>query len=70
MLARVYLSNDVRSPPFISNRLLKTELEVSSRPRAVALVVAFAPTDTRDAEGKPSSSAALYRVMKEGLEHE
>ena len=70
MLARVYLSNDVGSSPLISNRLLKTELEVSSRPRAVALVVVFTPSDTRDSEGKPSSSAALDRVVQEGLEHE
>ena len=62
---------EVRSPEFISSRLLlKVTLELCGRARTVTFVVGHVPTDTEATGEKHAFWTALDRVVKGVSEHE
>ena len=55
---------------FISDRLLKVTLELRGRAKAVTFVVAYAPTETQNANKKHAFWTSLDRVVEEVPKHE
>ena len=49
LAVRTFITRAARPPEFISDRLLKVTLELRGRAKAVAFVVAYAPTETQNA---------------------
>ena len=61
---------EVRSPEFVSDRLLKVAFELCSRARAVTFVDGYVPTHTQAVGKKHDFWTAVNRVVKEVPEHE
>ena len=65
LAVRTSFTRAARPPEFISNRLLKVTLELRVRAKAVTSVVAYAPTETRNASNKYDAFwTSLDRVVK------
>ena len=67
---RTSVTRAARPPDFISDRLLKVTLERWGRAKAVTFVVAYAPTETQNANNKHAFWMSLDRVVEEVPKHE
>ena len=70
LAVRTSITRAARLPEFISDRLLKVTLEVRGRAKAVTFVVAYAPTETQNANRKHAFWTSLDRVVEGVPEHE
>ena len=70
LAVRTSITRPTRPPEFISDRLLKVTLELQGRAEAVTFVVAYAPTETQNANKKHAFWTSLDRVVDEIPKHE
>ena len=70
LAVRTSITRATRPPEFISDRLLKVTLELQGRAKAVTFVVAYAPTETQNANKKHTFWTSLDRVVDEIPKHE
>ena len=70
LAGRTSITRAVRPPEFISGRSLKVTLELRGRAKAVTFFVAFAPTETHNANNKHAFWTTLDRAVKEVPGHE
>ena len=70
LAVRNSIARAARPPEFISDRLLKVTLELRGRAKAVTFVVAYAPTETQNANNKNAFWTSLDRVVEEVPKHE
>ena len=70
LAVRNSITRAARPPEFISDRLLKVTLELRGRAKAVTLVVAYAPTETQNANNKHAFWTSRDRVVEEVHKHE
>ena len=70
LAVRNSIARAARPPEFISDRLLKVTLELRGRAKAVPFVVAYAPTETQNANDKHAFWTSLDRVVEEVPKHE
>ena len=64
------ITRAARPPEFVSDRLLKAILEVRDRAKAVAFVVAYAPTETQSASNNQAFWTTLDRAVQDVAKHE
>ena len=69
LAVRTSIIRAARPPEFISDRLLKVNLELRGLAKAVTFVVAYAPTETQNANNKHAFWTSLDRVVEEVPEH-
>ena len=65
LAVRTSITRAARPPEFISDCLLKVTLELRGRAKAVKFVVAYAPTETQNANKKHAFWTSLDRVVEE-----
>ena len=70
LAVRNSITRAARPPEFISDRLLKVALALRGRAKAVAFVVAYAPTEPQNANIKHAFRTSLDRVVEEVPKHE
>ena len=70
LAVRNSITRAARPPEFISDRLLKVTLELRGRAKAVTFVVAYAPTESQNANNKHAFWTSLDRVVEEVPKHE
>ena len=70
LAVRNSITRAARPPELISDRLIKVTLELRGRAKAVAFVVAYAPTETQNTNNKHAFWTSLHRVVKEVPKHE
>ena len=70
LAVRISITRAVSPPEFISDRLLKVTLERRGRGKAIALFVAYAPTETQNASNKHVFWTILDRAVEEVPRHE
>ena len=70
LAVRTSITRAVRPPEFISDHLLKVTLELRGRAKAVTFVVAYAPTETQNANNKHAFLTSLDRVVEKVPKHE
>ena len=70
LAVRNSITRAARPPEFISDRLLKVTLELRGRAKAVTFVVAYAPTETQNANKKHAFWTSLDRIVEEVPKHE
>ena len=69
LAVRTSITRAARPPEFISDRLLKVTLELRGRAKAVTFFVAYAPTETHNANNKHAFWTTLDRAVKEIPRH-
>ena len=65
LAVRTSIRRAARPPEFISDHLLKVILEVRGRAKAVTFFVAYAPTETQNANNKHAFWTSLDRAVRE-----
>ena len=70
LAVRTSITRAARPPYFISDRLLKVTLELRSRAKAVTFFVAYAPTETHNANNTHAFWTTLDRAVKDVPRHE
>ena len=70
LAVRTSITRAARPPEFITDSLLKVTLELRGRAKAVTFVVAYAPTETKDASNKNAFWTSLDKVVEEVPKHE
>ena len=70
LAVRNSITRAARPPEFISDRLLNVTLELRGQAKAVTFVVAYAPTETQNANNKHAFWTSLDRVVEEVPTHE
>ena len=70
LAVRTSITRAARLPEFISDRLLKVTLELRGRAKAVTFVVAYASTETQNANRNHAFWTSLERVVEEVPKHE
>ena len=70
LAVRTFITRAARPPECISDRLLKVTLELRGRAEAVTFAVAYAPTETQNADKKHAFGTSLDRVVEEVPKHE
>ena len=64
------ITRAARPPEFIIDRLLKVTLELRGRAKAVTFFVAYAPTETQNANNKHAFWTTLDKAVEEVPRHE
>ena len=70
LAVRTSITRAARPPEFIGDRLLKVTLELRGRAKAVTFVVAYAPTETQNADKTHAFRTSLDRAVEEVPKHE
>ena len=70
LAVRYSVTRAARPPELINDRLLKVTLELRGRAKAVTFVVAYAPTETQNANNEHAFWTSLDRVVEEVPKHE
>ena len=70
LAVRTSVTRAARPPEFISDRLLKVTLVLRGRAKALTFVVAYALTETQNANNKHAFWTSLDRVVEEVPKHE
>ena len=70
LAVRISITRAAHPPEFISDRLLKVTLELHGRAKAVTFFVAYAPTETQNANNKHGFWTSLDEAVEEVLRHE
>ena len=70
LAVRTSITRAARPPEFISDRLRNVTLELRGRAKTVTVFVAYAPTETHNANNKHTSWTTLDRAVKEVPRHE
>ena len=70
LAVRTSITRAARPPKFISDRLLKDTLELRGRAKGVTFAVAYAPTETQNANNKHAFWTSLNRAVGGVPKHE
>ena len=70
LAVRTSITRAARPPEFISDRLSKVSIELRGRAKVVTFVVAYAPTETQNANNKHAFWTSLDKVVEEVPKYE